>query len=117
MITTSSWHVSRDESHRQENVSTHNHPPENLKVLDPKNWQMTTDDKVDIQYGDNHIRQLCHQFSFDKRSVIRGFSHYKMNEEKGDREILEDLRHLFKAIATMPNCPYQLGNVNEISVT
>ena len=46
---------------------------ENLKVLVPKNWQMATDGEVDIQYGDNYIRELCLQLHLDERGVIRGF--------------------------------------------
>src|SRR6218665_1895938 len=118
MITTSSSHVSRDESHRQENVSTYNQLLENLRVLDPKNWQLTADDEVDIQYGDSHIRQLCHQFHLDERSIIRGFRNYKLNEEKGDREVPEDLHPLFKAIATVPistsECERNFSSMNNI---
>ena len=79
---------------------------------------MATQDEVDIQYGDNNIRQLCHQFHLDEPSIIRGFRNYKLNEEKGDREIPEDLQPLFKAIATIPistsECERNFSSMNEI---
>ena len=118
MITTSSFHVSRDENHQLENVNTYNHLLENLKVRNPKNWQMATDDEVDIQYGDNHIRQLCQQFHLDEQSIIRGFRLYKLNKEDGDREIPGDLQPFFKVIATIPistsECERNFSSMNEI---
>ena len=70
MITTSSSHASRHENHRLQNVSTYNHLLENLKVLDPKYWQMATQDEVDIQYGDNNTRHYVIYYIWTRRLLF-----------------------------------------------
>ncbi|CAI6361590.1 unnamed protein product [Macrosiphum euphorbiae] len=100
-MTSSSSNVSRNEKNRQDNDKTFKNLLDNIEKLNPKNWPLSNDGQIDkIQFGDYNIRNLCQQFQIDEKSTIQSFRIYKM--DLGKKEIPEDLKPLYKSIATIP---------------
>lgn len=94
--------------------NTYNNYLECLKSLDPKTWPKN-DEESDIKYGEKHVRSLCSMFHLNEKNTVRGFIYFKMNEGS---EIPEDLKPLFKAVATIPistsECERNFNSINEI---
>lgn len=117
MMTSSSSNVSRNEKNRQENEKTFKNLLDNIEKLNPKNWPLSNDGQIEnIQFGDCNIRNLCQQFQIDEKSTIQSFRIYKM--DLGKKEIPEDLKPLYKSIATIPvstsECERNFSSMNEI---
>lgn len=116
-MTTSSSNVSRNEKNRQDNEKTFKNLLDNIEKLNPKNWPLSNDGQIEnIQFGDCNIRNLCQQFQIDEKSTIQSFRIYKM--DLGKKEIPEDLKPLYKSIATIPvstsECERNFSSMNEI---
>lgn len=110
--------VSQNEKKRSElDNAYYNDLLRNLAILDPKTWPKNDNDEVvDIRYGEESIRSLCDAFQLnDEVDIIRGFRHFKMTD---GNEIPEDLKPLFKAVATIPistsECERNFSSMNEI---
>lgn len=114
MLTTRSSHVKKNEKAHAENENPYNKYLEYLKTLDPKTWPRNDEREVNITYGEENIRSLCKLFTLDEKKIIRGFRHFKMDE----KEVPEDLKDLFKAVATIAistsECERNFSSMNEI---
>lgn len=119
MITTNSSHISSQNSkYQQENIYNYTELLNSLNVQDPKKWPTSENGKVeDIQFGEDKVRHLCHQFRLkNENDIIRAFRTYKM--EGGKEGVPDDLKPLFTTVASIPistsECERHFSSVNEI---
>jgi len=116
-MTSSSSNVSYKAKNRQDNEKTFKNLLDNIEKLNPTNWPLSNDGQIEnIQFGNCNIRNLCQQFKIDEKSTIKSFRIYKM--DLGKMEIPEDLKPLYKSIATIPvstsDCERNFSSMNEI---